>query len=233
MGPTERLVTPRRHPPEGGYARGEETRARIIAAALKVFGEEGYARASTRRIAAEAGVNPPALQYYFDGKDGLHRACGELMAARFAERLAEPMAAADQVLAKDEPAVAPDALADLIFAVFAMSANAGEQAQPFRRFIGRSQADGAGPAVAIVRESVKPLQKMVVALAARAMGVGPDDEQARLTAILLMAQLSAFQITRENTLAAMGWRDLHGPRAEMVRQTLRRIVRGALAASRP
>jgi len=63
-------ASPRRRPAEGGYARGEEVRMKIIEAALRVFGENGYERASTRQIAAEAGVNPPALQYYFDGKGG-------------------------------------------------------------------------------------------------------------------------------------------------------------------
>ena len=73
------IAPPRRRPTDGGYARGEETRARIVDAAMQVFAAEGFARASTRRIAAEAGVNPPALQYYFDSKEGLHRACGELI----------------------------------------------------------------------------------------------------------------------------------------------------------
>jgi len=38
-----------------GYARGEETRARIVTTALRVFGEEGFNKASTRQIAADAG----------------------------------------------------------------------------------------------------------------------------------------------------------------------------------
>ena len=72
----------RRHPEAGGYARGEETRARIITTALRVFGEEGFNKASTRQIAADAGVNPPALQYYFGGKEGLHRACAQFIIDR-------------------------------------------------------------------------------------------------------------------------------------------------------
>jgi len=38
---------------------------------MRLFGEKGYEGASTRDIAAAAGVNAPALQYYFDNK----RAC--------------------------------------------------------------------------------------------------------------------------------------------------------------
>ncbi len=78
----KRGLNPRRRPKKGGYPRGDETRAQIIATALKIFGEHGYDQASTREIATEAGVNPPALQYYFDGKEGLHRACAQFIIDR-------------------------------------------------------------------------------------------------------------------------------------------------------
>ena len=60
----------RRHPAAGGYARGDETRSRIIAAALDVFGTHGFGGASTRMLAESAGVTLPALQYYFASKEG-------------------------------------------------------------------------------------------------------------------------------------------------------------------
>lgn len=54
--------------------RGEDTRLRILRTALRVFAEEGYDGASTRTLAQQAGVNLPALQYYFGNKEGLYRA---------------------------------------------------------------------------------------------------------------------------------------------------------------
>ena len=69
-----------RRPAGGGYARGDETRRRIIDAAVEVFGERGFEAASTREIAARAGVNAPALQYYFENKEGVYRACVEFFA---------------------------------------------------------------------------------------------------------------------------------------------------------
>ena len=59
---------PLRRPLAGGYARGDETRLRITEAAIELFGEYGFDGASTRDIAARAGVNAPALQYYFENK---------------------------------------------------------------------------------------------------------------------------------------------------------------------
>ena len=65
-----------RRPTVGGYTRGDETRQRIIDAAVKLFGEHGFAGASTRDIATAAGVNAPALQYYFENKEGVYREIG-------------------------------------------------------------------------------------------------------------------------------------------------------------
>lgn len=51
--------------------KSEETRSRILEAALSVFQERGFAQATMREIAAEAGVAVGAAYYYFDSKDAL------------------------------------------------------------------------------------------------------------------------------------------------------------------
>ena len=61
----------------GYYQRGEETRSRILEAALELFAASGFEGASTRTIAERAGVNLPAIQYYFGSKEGLYRAVVE------------------------------------------------------------------------------------------------------------------------------------------------------------
>src|ERR1700747_3366521 len=100
-----------RHTAEGGYARGEETRARIVAAALKMFGERGFEAASTRDIATAAGVNAPALQYYFDNKEGVFVACVEHIVKGVWEYLS-------QVVERAERAVAAEAADDELIEAF-------------------------------------------------------------------------------------------------------------------
>src|SRR5579884_514024 len=46
-------------------------RGEILAAAIRVLSRDGLAAATTRRIAAEAGVNQAMLGYYFGNKDEL------------------------------------------------------------------------------------------------------------------------------------------------------------------
>lgn len=48
-----------------------ERRAAIIAAAVRVLAREGITETTTRKIAAEAGVNQAMIGYYFGGKDEL------------------------------------------------------------------------------------------------------------------------------------------------------------------
>jgi AcrR family transcriptional regulator len=51
----------------------EVTRERIIKAAERLFAERGYDGTSIRAIVAKARVNQAAINYHFDGKDGLYR----------------------------------------------------------------------------------------------------------------------------------------------------------------
>lgn len=52
--------------------RADQTRKRILEAAIEVFSEEGLAGARTEKIAAAAGVNKALIYYYFHSKDELY-----------------------------------------------------------------------------------------------------------------------------------------------------------------
>lgn len=58
----------------------EVTRERIIKAAERLFAEGGYDGTSIRAIVAKAKVNQAAINYHFEGKDGLYR---EVLRAAF------------------------------------------------------------------------------------------------------------------------------------------------------
>jgi len=53
----------------------DETRQRIISAALQLFGQVGYSQATTRAIASAAGVNEVTLFRHFGNKKNLLFAC--------------------------------------------------------------------------------------------------------------------------------------------------------------
>jgi len=73
--------------------KSEETRERILEAALKLFHDRGFDATTMRDIAARAGMATDAAYYYFDSKDAIvlsfyDRARTE-MGPRFEEALAE------------------------------------------------------------------------------------------------------------------------------------------------
>ena len=52
-------------------AENSATRALIVKATLELIREEGYASVSTRRVAAQAGLKPSLVHYYFPTTDDL------------------------------------------------------------------------------------------------------------------------------------------------------------------
>jgi AcrR family transcriptional regulator len=74
---------PRRAPDPADRQRdAEQTKQRILDAALGEFADKGYAGARVRAIADRAGVNSQLISYYFGGKQALY---GELI-RRWQER---------------------------------------------------------------------------------------------------------------------------------------------------
>jgi TetR/AcrR family transcriptional regulator len=57
--------------------RADQTRARILEAAIRQFSENGLAGARTEQIAEEAAVNKALLYYYFSSKENLYAAAVE------------------------------------------------------------------------------------------------------------------------------------------------------------
>jgi AcrR family transcriptional regulator len=61
------------------------TKARILFAAEEVFATQGFAGASTREIAARAGVNISSLHYHWESKDRLYEAVLQTVYGRLTE----------------------------------------------------------------------------------------------------------------------------------------------------
>ena len=91
--------------------KGRQRTEAILDAATAVLIEEGYARLSTRKIAARAGVRLGHLQYYYPAKQDVVRALLERYLARATDAVAARMARG-----ADTPAGRLDAALDGILA---------------------------------------------------------------------------------------------------------------------
>jgi TetR/AcrR family transcriptional regulator, regulator of cefoperazone and chloramphenicol sensitivity len=219
---------PRRRPPTGGYARGAEKRIRIIEAAVRRFGEDGYDGASTRQIAEDAGVNPPALQYYFDSKEGLYAACYRHISNGFAAAMTESYRRSARAV-PDAPQEAVEIFCDLLDAVADFLFETAE-AKGWGRFLARVQArDGDGPIdPTLSGPDEDEFASHCFRLAGLAIGQPASEVETRLRAFAAMSPLTAFHLERANILTRLGWPDLRGPRLVQFKALLRRQAKAAL-----
>ena len=67
-------------------ARDSPTRDMLVAATSQIMVDEGYAAATSRRVAAKAGVKPALVHYYFPTMDELYMAVFRRGAAVYLER---------------------------------------------------------------------------------------------------------------------------------------------------
>ncbi|GAB3627354.1 putative HTH-type transcriptional regulator YbiH [Pandoraea terrae] len=216
MGRTAKL----RHVVDGGYQRGEETRARIVVAAIRLFGEKGFEGASTRDIAAAAGVNAPALQYYFDNKEGVYLACVEAIVARIWEAMEAPVAAAEAVLA--DAAASDQALIEAfcqIQGAIASIVQVTPDANDWRMFMAREQS-GLGPEAGflLMQERVQVRTSAVTAaIVSRLSGLPLDDPETRLRAMAITGQGMIFRVMPRSVKSSLGWDSIDDARQARIR----------------
>ena len=73
-------------------ARDSTTRDLLIAATSQIMVEEGYAAATSRRVAAQAGVKPALVHYYFPTMDELYLAVFRIGATIYLDRQQKALA---------------------------------------------------------------------------------------------------------------------------------------------
>jgi len=203
-----------RHAVDGGYQRGEETRARIVAAALALFGERGFDGASTRDIAERASVNAPAIGYYFDNKEGVYLACIEHIVSRVWEQILEPVEAAEAVLKNN---VDDDALIEAFCAIQARIAEfmfTSTESDDWRLFMAREQA-GLGPSAGFEMIDKKiscRLTHISATIVGRLLGRPADDEETLIRTLTLNGPIVAFHIHGRKSLRVLGWKAVDAER---------------------
>jgi AcrR family transcriptional regulator len=196
-----------RRPDAVGYARGVETRQRIVLAAMELFGRDGYERTSTRDIAARAEVNAPVLQYYFDGKEGLYSACAEYMSSRISDMLLPVLDTVRERLSKK---ISRAGLIDCVCLIYERTAEfmlLNPELECWTRFITWNDRDQVPPrARKLIDRGVGNEMRTVLREAVgRIIGKDPDDAETRIRVLTLGGQLSVFNVARRQSLEFIGW----------------------------
>lgn len=208
-------------------AKADDTREALIAAGLKLFGENGFDGTSTRAIATEARVNSAMIAYYFGGKEGLRQACSDWIVTRIG-------AVAGSVPVPPDGELTPDgALAAMEQTLRAMVSFmiAGDGAQPIVSFIMREVLQPSKSLDQIYDGVMRPTHKRLCKLWAAATGGEPESPQTRLAVFTMFGQMLYFRIGRDIVIRRMGWDGIATGEAnqiaDILAQNLRAIVMDA------
>jgi TetR/AcrR family transcriptional regulator len=82
--------------------QGEESRQRIVTAALSVFSNSGYGGSSTRDIASLAGANQGLITYHFQSKEKLWQAAADHIFGLVATTMAAQLAAIAELTPREK-----------------------------------------------------------------------------------------------------------------------------------
>ena len=220
-----------RHRP-GTHARGEETRRRILGTALEMFADQGYEATSTRLLAERAGVNLPAIPYYFGSKEGLYRAVVAYCLEQSEAFLAPVTAKARALLDCRDPS--PDALVDAlcdIFERFVALVSCGEQVDARRLLWARAEVERT-PVLQMLQEGGKrQVFEPCTALVGRLFGRAANDPATVLRTLALFGQATIFCHTGVQQVLGEAPIDEHrvAEVAALVREQTQAILRAALA----
>lgn len=204
-----------------GRPGGEESRARIVEAAGRLFADRGFNGVSVRELAKRAGVNAAAINYHFGGKEGLYHAVLRQLIDD-----TEPMFAPMVVRLRDGVVDADgdrDALVEIAAALFRgllssilTSANLRWQIPILLR---EAQQPSSGFAM-LVKERINPVHDAIAELVGAATGYDPKSPQARLITANIMGQCMSFGAARGVVFARLGWEEYTPERIELIIDTM-------------
>jgi AcrR family transcriptional regulator len=187
--------------------RGEETRQRLLQAAIEVFGRQGF-EAGTRALSQRAGVNLAAIPYHFGSKQGLYVAAAEHIAVQIRSRIGPALERArheleDQGGAPLDAARARVLLRDVLEAFARMLVQA--ESASWARFIIREQMEPSEAFERLYSGLIHPTFGTIAALVGRITGRDPKDEEVRLQVPKLIGQVLIFRAARATVLRGLGW----------------------------
>lgn len=225
-------MAPRRAAQSGsGQSSAGDTRAALIAAGLKIFGQRGFDAASTREIAAAAKTNIGSIAYHFGSKEGLRQACADEIVARIG------------AVVQPETLIAGAATPEAALSVIELSATsmaqfvaARPEADDIVAFMLREMTSPSPALERIYGELIGPVHRALCRLWALATGGEAESERTRLTVFSIIGQVVYFRIGRPLVSRRMEW-DAVGPDeagaiASVLIGNIRAMARAAREANR-
>lgn len=212
--------------------RGEGARERLLAAALDIFGRNGFDGASTRQIAEAAGVNLQAINYYFGSKQGLYDATADYLVSLVDLQIGEVRQAMRArlaaIAAEGRPPTRAEARAVLGRVTETMlRLFSSEVSSSWVRYMMREQAEPTAAFQRIYEGVMQPMLAMVHRLVAVLIGESdPESECVRLRSLSMLGSILVYRVARATVLRQMGWSDIGEGEADEIAALAGDLVAG-------
>ncbi|QBE64658.1 CerR family C-terminal domain-containing protein [Pseudoduganella lutea] len=170
---------------------GEQSRERLLGAAMRLFAAQGFNATSTREIALAAGANVAAIAYYFGDKAGLYRAA-----------LTDFMPPPEKNIAQfDQPGFTLREMLHGYYTQLLAPMMEGDIAQLRLRMWLREVLEPTGIWQNEIDNGIRPEFEALAAVLARHLDVAVDDEVRRL--VHGVAALGAHLMISQDIVAAV------------------------------
>lgn len=186
--------------------RADETRQRLLEAAVGVFGRHGFEGASTRMLTEAAGVNLQAIAYYFDSKEGLYLAVAQYIGECVKDRMS-PLTGVLRERLQHDAALTPSDARVMLQQMMTAAARLflHEESAPWARFVIREQMEPTAAFDEIYARVTGPMLQLARLLLGKVLGQDPNSEVIRLRALSTMGQVLILRSGRATLMRELAW----------------------------
>jgi AcrR family transcriptional regulator len=189
-----------------------DPKARLIEAAIDLFGEHGLSGVGTRAIADAAAVQMSTITYYFGGKDGLYLACAEHIAATIRARTTPILDSLGKVDDVDSAKKGIQATLGGLVTIMMR-----DDVAPMARFVVREQMKPSPAFDVIYDGAMRHIIEALAGLLHQGATGRVSKEQIRVRCIALIGQVLAFRIAHAALMRTTNWTKLGKRETDLVR----------------
>ncbi len=207
---------------------GDQTRAALLMAGIRLFGTKGFEATSTREIAAAADANIASIAYHFGGKDGLRLACAEMVASRIQGVVGPVLGAIDP---KGDPALAQAGFERVLMGMTDFMLGQVD-ARDIASFMLREMGVPGAVFDRVYSDFILPVHRSLCALLGLATGQDPESDLIRLGTFSIAGQVVYFRIGHAIVARRMEWQAAGPDEVEAIKAVILNNIRAFIATNR-
>jgi AcrR family transcriptional regulator len=204
--------------------RGEETRQRLLEAAIRLFAADGFARVTVRDLCRAADTNLAAVNYHYGDKFGLYMAV--------ARAAVDVMWSVNDLGMPADSASPEQKLRHYIQTYISKITDFKGAATWIHRLMQHEMAEPTPAAAWIVEHAIRPRLRYLSGVVAELLGADTDDERVLWCVMMIQSQCMAFMPNSIRQLVLSDWPRLQSAATTDIDGIADRVMAFSLAGIR-